>query len=165
MVARVENGHLEVVPYDECIGYLASETVGRLAWGSRGTPFVVPVNYAWDGEAVVIRSDPSAKLQGLTQGGTAFEIDAIDHEHHSGWSVLVVVGVAREVDPQQWPASATHSDALELRPRPAGPKDRWIRLVPRAVTGRRLGRSAPAAASGARRQPAQNPYWRLAASS
>ena len=165
MVARAENGHLEVVPYDEYIGYLASETVGRLAWVSRSAPFVVPVNYAWDGEAVVIRSDPSAKLQGLTQGGTAFEIDAIDHEHHSGWSVLVVVGVAREVDPQQWPASATHSDALELRPRPAGPKDRWIRLVPRAVTGRRLGRSAPAAASGARRQPAQNPYWRLAASS
>ena len=163
MVARAENGHLEVVPYDECIGYLASETVGRLAWVSRSAPFVVPVNYAWDGEAVVIRSDTSAKLPDLTQGGTAFEIDAIDREHHSGWSVLVV-GVAHEVDPQQWPASATHPDALGLRPWPAGPKDRWIRLVPRAVTGRRLGRSAPAAASG-EREPAENPYWRLSASS
>jgi hypothetical protein len=159
MVARAENGHLEVVPYDECIGYLASETVGRLAWVSRGTPFVVPVNYAWDGEAVVIRSDPSAKLHDLARGEAAFEIDAIDREHHSGWSVLVV-GVAREVDPQQWPASATHPDALELRPWPAGPKDRWIRLVPRAVTGRRLGRSALAAASG-ECDPAENPYWRL----
>ncbi len=45
MVARAENGYVEVVPYDECIGYLASETVGRLAWVSRGTPFVVPVTH------------------------------------------------------------------------------------------------------------------------
>jgi hypothetical protein len=121
------------------------------------------VNYAWDGEAVVIRCDPSAKLHDLTQGEAAFEIDAIDRDHHSGWSVLVV-GMAHEVDPKQWPASATHPDVLELRPWPAGPKDRWIRLVPRSVTGRRLGRSALAAASGGR-EPTENPYWRLSASS
>ena len=59
---------------------------------------------------------------------------------------------------------STHPDVLELRSWPAGPKDRWIRLVPRAVTGRRLGRSAPAAASG-EHEPAENPYWRLSASS
>jgi hypothetical protein len=163
MVARARVGYLEVVPYDECIGYLATEVVGRLAWVSRGTPVVVPVNYTWDGEAVVIRSDPGAKLHDLAQGEIAFEIDAIDREQRTGWSVLVV-GMAHEVDPKQWPASATHPDALELRPWPAGPKDRWIRLVPRAVTGRRLGRSTPASASG-ERGPTENPYWRLSPSS
>jgi hypothetical protein len=162
MVARADKGYLEVVPYDECITFLAKEVVGRLAWVRHGSPVVVPVNYAWDGEAVVIRIDPSAKLHDLTQGEVAFEIDAIDREQHTGWSVLVV-GMADEVDPKQWPASATHPDALELRPWPAGPKDRWLRLVPRAVTGRRLGPSTPATASGFG-GTTENQYWRLSPS-
>ena len=69
-----------------------------------------------------------------------------------------------------WHTSSTPNSDPRARPIPMrwsfvpGPKDRWIRLVPRAVTGRRLGRSAPAAASG-EREPAENPYWRLSASS
>jgi hypothetical protein len=99
----------------------------------------------------------------LAQGEIVFEIDAIDLEQRTGWSVLVV-GMAHEVDPKQWPASAIHPHALELQPWPAGPKDHWIRLVPRAVAGRRLGRSTPASASG-ERGSTENQYWRLSASS
>lgn len=131
---------LEIIDPDECRKLLATDVVGRLAVVDGGTPAIFPVNYVLDGDAIVFRTAGGTKLSAGQRGSVAFEIDAIDREDHTGWSV-VVVGHLEE---------ATQFDAetnervrrLPVEPWTGGDKPHWMRLVPRRVTGRRIG--APA---------------------
>lgn len=54
-----------------------------------GQPSVVPVNYAFSEEGIVVRTDEGAKLEAGRQRRVAFQVDEIDAETHLGWSVLV----------------------------------------------------------------------------
>ena len=129
----------EVLSHDSCIELLGLEEVGRIAWVADGEPRIVPVNYAWDGEAVVLRSDPGAKLEGLLGAEVAFEVDRIDRLHKEGWSV-VVQGVAQQVAVADWPATAVRPSELYLEPWIPGAKSHWVRVVPRLIGGRRITR-------------------------
>ena len=153
----------EVLAFDECVRLLQTVAVGRLAWVRAGSPVIVPVNYAWDGEAIVIRSDPGTKLFELKRSDAAFEVDDIDAPTKSGWSILAV-GTPYEVDPEHWPAHATPPDQLGLEVWAPGSKDHWIRLVPRNLSGRRLIAHRSAMSEWRPDSPVQDPYWRLAAS-
>ena len=145
------NSSFEVLTHEECVDFLACEEIGRIAWVSNGRPTLVPVNYAWDGEAVVIRSDPGLKLTDLLDNEVAFEIDRIDRVRKQGWSV-VVQGAAYEVSPNDWPASALQPHEIYLEPWVAGAKLHWIRLIPRLISGRRIRRITETEA---------NPFWLL----
>ena len=59
----------------------------------------------------------------------AFQIDAIDPLHRTGWSVLVQ-GVAHEAVPHEL-------TSVEVEPW-LGPKQHWIQVVPRYISGRRI---------------------------
>jgi uncharacterized protein len=131
------NSSLEVLTYDECVDLLGCEEIGRIAWVSGGRPTLVPVNYAWDGEAVVMRSDPGLKLTEILDNEVAFEIDRIDRPRKQGWSV-VVQGAAHEISTDKWPASALKPDQIYIEPWVAGAKLHWIRLIPRLISGRRI---------------------------
>ena len=54
---------------DECLRLLASTTVGRVALTSKALPVILPVNYAVDGDTVVIRTRPGSLLAQLTSSG------------------------------------------------------------------------------------------------
>lgn len=73
-----------------------------------------------------------------------------------------VVGTAREVKPEEWPATAASATRLGLKSWAAGSKDRWIRLVP--PHGYRSALDPRLASRNARRIR-REPYWRLSASS
>jgi nitroimidazol reductase NimA-like FMN-containing flavoprotein (pyridoxamine 5'-phosphate oxidase superfamily) len=128
---------LEVLDRDTCLTLLAGEEVGRLAMGTGGAPLVFPVNYALDGETLVLRTDPGTKLDHAGRSRVAFEIDGLDRETRTGWSV-VATGRLEEV---------THYDAarfeqvrrLPIEPWAAGEKAHWLRLIPTQITGRRVG--------------------------
>lgn len=116
---------------DECLVLLRSFTVGRVAIAlPSGSVLVVPVNYVVDGEAVVFRSDPGEKLEQLNGAPASFQIDFIDPVHHTGWSVLVQ-GTAHR-------ASPTEVEHLAVQSWAGGQKPHWVRVVPGAITGRRL---------------------------
>jgi uncharacterized protein len=116
---------------DECLLLLGAFTVGRVAIAlPSGSVLVVPVNYVLDGEAIVFRSDPGEKLDHLHGAPASFQIDFIDPVHHTGWSVLVQ-GTAHRV-------SATEVEHLAVEPWAGGQKPHWVRVVPSAITGRRL---------------------------
>ena len=120
----------ELAP-DECYELLRSCPVGRIAVTRLdAAPLVVPVNFVLDGTAIVFRSASGSKVDALRWGPIAFQVDGIDPHRRTGWSVLVD-GVAYE---------ATHWEVqhLDLSPWAPGRKDRWVRLVPRSVTGRRI---------------------------
>lgn len=127
---------LQVLDEDECLALLRGEEVGRLAVVTGTAPAIFPVNYTLDGDAIVFRTDEGTKLHYAGRGRAAFEIDGIDHDQRTGWSV-VAVGRLEEL---------THYDASNLaraqqvamQPWAGGPKAHWLRLVPDRITGRRL---------------------------
>lgn len=128
-----------VVPlsHDECLRLLAADEVGRLAFVSGSGAAIVPVNYALDGEAVVMRTDPGSKLRYGPRARASFEIDRFDPATRTGWSV-VATGRLEEVTPYL-PDAWARVRALTLEPWAGGEKATWLRLVPDRITGRRVG--------------------------
>lgn len=126
-------GTLDRLSQEECEELLSSRSVGRLAYVARaGLPDIVPVNYRFDGEAIVIRSGPGPKLQAAERRElVAFEVDDVDERTHSGWSV-VVHGVARQV------AQEPVSDEDGPHPWAQGPRRHTIMIPADRVVGRRL---------------------------
>jgi hypothetical protein len=131
---RVERTGLEALTQRECLRLARGCALGRLAVVVGGRPVVFPVNFTFDGNAVVLRTDEGTKLEGARRGVVAFECDDIDRTYHTGWSVLIT-GDAEEVhDPQE----IARLERLPLGPWCEGPKPIWLRIRPRAITGRRI---------------------------
>ncbi|MEW6153481.1 MAG: pyridoxamine 5'-phosphate oxidase family protein [Actinomycetota bacterium] len=118
---------------DECLELLGGRMIGRVAVAEPGAaPLVVPVNYVLEGESVVFRTDYGSKfrLAVLGEQPVAFEIDGVEPGRRTGWSVLVQ-GTAHELD-------EAAGEALGVEPWAPGRKDRWVRIVPSSLTGRRI---------------------------
>ena len=128
-------GDLIALSRDACLELLRSRSVGRLAYVARtGVPDVVPVNYVLAGDDVLIRSGPGPKLQAAERRDVvAFEVDHIDEDAHSGWSV-VVHGTATRLS-----AAEAARLPVDARPWAVGPRSHVIRVRPQRITGRRLG--------------------------
>ena len=137
---------MQQIPVDECHRLLAGHEIGRLAVNAEQHPLVFPVNYAMDGTTVVIRTAPGTKLSTADHANVTFEVDEIDRRTRSGWSV-VVHAVAEEVGASHRADLVARTTATGLQPWAPGEHGRWLRLIPTAVTGRRIvpGELPPAA--------------------
>lgn len=124
--------------YTTCLSLLRAEEVGRVAVCTSDGPRIVPVNYTVvDDDTLVFRTTPYSALGTHGAGGRlALEIDRLDTDQKSGWSV-VAAGTGALVD-----------DAHELRRSPAfrdpGPwagGQRWLYITLRwtQLTGRAVG--------------------------
>lgn len=124
-----------VIDRDACLRLLAADDVGRLGVVSGGTPLILPVNYALDGEDIVLRTAPGSKLDAAPRARACFEIDRFDHDARSGWSVLAL-GRLEEVTPydRSWP----HVQSIAVDPWASSPKTHWLRLVPDHISGRQV---------------------------
>jgi nitroimidazol reductase NimA-like FMN-containing flavoprotein (pyridoxamine 5'-phosphate oxidase superfamily) len=126
---------MEELDQDECHRLLAARHLGRLAIPDFGGPVIFPVNYIFDRDLVVFRTDPGSKLDAaIERESVAFEVDAIDEATRTGWSVVVRGTLAEVTDP-------THLErlrALPLYPWAPGEKARYLRVRPLRVTGRRI---------------------------
>ncbi|MDZ4827530.1 MAG: pyridoxamine 5'-phosphate oxidase family protein [Actinomycetota bacterium] len=121
----------------ECLRRLGAHRVGRVGLSVGGRPEIFPVNYVFDGEAIVFRTDPGTKLDAAGRADVCFEIDELDHEFHSGWSV-VAHGRLEELTRYLGP-DAQRGFALPVDPWAQGLKAHWLRIVPGYVSGRRIG--------------------------
>jgi nitroimidazol reductase NimA-like FMN-containing flavoprotein (pyridoxamine 5'-phosphate oxidase superfamily) len=125
---------MEYLTEAECLQLLAREAVGRLGVTTATGPEVYPVNYVLEDEAVLFRTDPGGKLASLAGSpAVCFEIDHVDTEARTGWSVLVK-GRARQLHPHERDQAA----GLHLDYWAVGPKTHWVRIDPIEVTGRRI---------------------------
>jgi len=131
---------IEVLTREECLRLLAAEEVGRIAVVLGRQPLIMPVNYVLDDETIVLRSDPGTKLATASFERVAFEVDHVDRERQTGWSVLVQ-GVGQEITPA-FSRLFERVRALAIAPWAPGDKERWLRIVPIEISGRRVGRSA-----------------------
>lgn len=118
---------------NECYERLAGDCVGRVVYTEAALPAVTPVNYALDGHRVVFRTAPGSRLaRAVTGQVVAFEVDQLDRETRTGWSV-VVTGVAHELE---MPSEQARASALGLAPWAGGRRDLYLAITPGVVTGR-----------------------------
>ena len=126
------------IPADECLALLATKRVGRLVVVVADEPDVFPVNYLVDGTNIVFRTAYGKKLTQSVLQRVAFEVDHIDEERREGWSV-VLRGVGEEITEDLADRTAQGRNEI-LVAWASGAKDRWVRVIPRIITGRRLTR-------------------------
>ena len=144
---------LEHLDPPHCWGLLASVPVGRIGVLNDSAPEIYPVNHAVDRQTVVFRTDPGTKLRGLLRSpAVCFEVDGVDPEDGTGWSVLVKGRAVQIRDPDELRAA----DRLQLRPWTLGVKVQWIRILPAEVTGRRIWSRVPAPRQEEGDDPATN---------
>lgn len=126
---------LELLTVDDCLALLRGRYVGRVAFTSSGHPTLRPVNYVLDEGSIVFRTSLGELLDDvLNSGAVAFEIDDIDVEDHTGWSVIVH-GKAEEI----WqPEELGHARSLPLRPWAPGEREHYVRIAPNWISGRRI---------------------------
>lgn len=120
-------GHVLPIATDDCALLLGERVVGRVAWASSGGIVVLPVNYVYaDGRILIRVAEGSLPAELAEAGEVAFEVDDIDEETGTGWSVLVR-GHARR-----------HAGAADTLPRPWAPGERTLLLEiePTALSGR-----------------------------
>ena len=135
-----QSAGLEMVGVLECWSLLETQSVGRLAVAIRNHPDIFPVNYLVDDETIIFRTNPGMKLAAAIAGEcVAFEVDEHDPESGVGWSV-VVTGEAREVKRLD---DLVRIEELPLTPAAPGHKNRWVRIHPLSVTGRRIPARGP----------------------
>jgi nitroimidazol reductase NimA-like FMN-containing flavoprotein (pyridoxamine 5'-phosphate oxidase superfamily) len=131
----VADRHFEELTDAECRQLLAERHLGRLAVPDFGGPVIFPVNYVFDQDLVVFRTDPGSKLDAATElESVAFEVDAVDEATRTGWSVVVRGTLAEITDPDD----LARLRALPLYPWAPGEKSRYVRVRPRTITGRRI---------------------------
>ena len=98
-------------------------------------PVMFPVNYVLDRHTVVFRTGEGTKLHAASLGRrVSLEVDGTDPAARTGWSV-VVRGEAAEVTDR---AELERLRELPLRAWAPGARNRYVRILPSALTGRRI---------------------------
>jgi uncharacterized protein len=132
---REATGRLRGLTAAECFELLAGEHLGRLAVVDGRGPVVFPVNYVLDRHTIVVRTEEGTKLDAAVRGSRAcFEVDGSDAVARSAWSVIVR-GEVTEVTGR---AELARLNELPLRPWAPGTRNRYVRLLPATLTGRRI---------------------------
>jgi nitroimidazol reductase NimA-like FMN-containing flavoprotein (pyridoxamine 5'-phosphate oxidase superfamily) len=127
------------LPRQECLGLLGASHIGRVivARGEDQPPLIRPVNFLFDtrSQSVVFRTSDGTKLHALLRSAhAAFEVDEVDPEDHTGWSVIIL-GHTEEI------TQASEIRRLEgtgLHTWAPGDRSHWIRIRARTVSGRRI---------------------------
>ncbi len=106
-----------------------------MAVTSEAVPIIFPVNFGVLDSAVVFRTGEGTKLDAAIRNATvAFEADAIHSIFETGWSV-VIVGTAEEVFD---PSEIERVTQMGFRPWAPGSRSHLIKIVPTALSGRRI---------------------------
>jgi len=131
-----------ILEANTCWMLLRSAEVGRLAVSVGDEPDIFPINYLVDHGTIVFRTGGGTKLAAaVTCPAVAFEVDGYEPDAGQAWSV-VIKGRAEEIKNRD---ELLETTAFPLFPWHAGPKHRFVRVVPGVISGRRfhvLDRSA-----------------------
>ncbi len=124
-------GGTGILSEGECWERLATQSLGRLALVIDGRLEIFTVNYGLDGDGIIFRSNAGRKMSGAWNRDVTFEVDSIDTDAITGWSV-VIHGPARDISRFDVPVRQKAARSW------TGPKDFLVRIAPRSLSGRRL---------------------------
>jgi uncharacterized protein len=120
-----------------CLELLGSRGVGRAAVCGPSGPQICPVNYVVDGHSVVFRTSAYSALGSLSPGADiAFEVDHLDHDTQSGWSVVANGPAVLMDDPAE--LDMLRERGLEPTPWASGLRRTYIRLSWTDISGREV---------------------------
>lgn len=126
---------LEALDAGECRAFLGDGGVGRFLFTQPRGPVAVPVNFRMLGDDIVFRTAAGTSVAaGAAQQPVSFEVDHLDEALGEGWSVLVS-GQARAVTGA---AELAEVRRLGVAPWAAGTRERYVRITPAVMTGRRI---------------------------
>jgi len=117
----------------ESMDLLGTSGIGRLCIIEQGFPLAVPVNYRIDGESVgaqtvVVRTAPTT-LIGRYEGPASLEVDEIDVDGGTAWSVIVRGTLRRVLGRHELP---------DPKPLLSEGRLQWMSMPVGAVSGRRF---------------------------
>lgn len=124
--------HRAELPTWQCYDLIRTHSVGRLCFLDGDTPIAYPISFklhrGTSGSCIIVRTHPASLLAKLT-GPASLEVDEIDAEERTAWSVLIR-GTLRPLHetshlpvPEPWIADGHHV---------------WLGLEITAVSGRRF---------------------------
>lgn len=105
------DGHFTRLSGDECRQLVRARAVGRVAWVSGASVQVLPVSYTVTTERIAFATNPDSVMSDFLEPvDVAFEIDDVEEDTATGWSVIVrgrargyLDGVPDDVDlPRPW---------------------------------------------------------------
>jgi len=140
-VTRVEGSasHFAELTLAECEKLLAKHKAGRVGVNAPAGPQILPVTYAYYAKTIVFRTSPYGVLSSLGRHTrVAFEIDDIDEDRESGWSVLVL-GSAERVTREHTLTSLWTDGPV---PWAEGTRNLFIMITPETITGRTVRQPA-----------------------
>ncbi|MFT3861306.1 pyridoxamine 5'-phosphate oxidase family protein [Micropruina sp.] len=83
-------GHLTRLDEAECRLLLATRRFGRVGWNSAAGVQILPVSYGMVGDTIVFRTMNGSPLAELVRPlEVSFQVDDLDDETSTGWSILV----------------------------------------------------------------------------
>ena len=133
---RAPTGSFVELSEAECNQLLTEHTAGRVGFMAGDGPQILPVTYQYRNGNVIFRTSPVGPLAELVRRtSVAFEIDSIDEQHKSGWSVLVL-GFAEALAHDHLLASAWETGPV---PWADGVRNLFIEIKPRKISGRAVG--------------------------
>ena len=131
----IDSADLEVLSTEECLALAATMPIGRIVFTDQALPAVQPVNFIIDDGNVIIRTTQGSKLAAATRNAiVAFEIDEVDPRFRAGWSVTMVGRAQAVRDPDE----TARLTRLPLHTWAPGTRDRFIRIRPQHINGRRI---------------------------
>jgi nitroimidazol reductase NimA-like FMN-containing flavoprotein (pyridoxamine 5'-phosphate oxidase superfamily) len=134
MLTTSGNGSID---RQRCIELLRGVQVGRIAWRAADGIHILPVTFIWYENTVVFRTSPYGVLSELVhEADVAFEIDHVDEQTHSGWSVVVRGRARATAEPEELRRLWRLDDPV---PWAAGTRNLFIQITPSLITGRRVG--------------------------
>jgi nitroimidazol reductase NimA-like FMN-containing flavoprotein (pyridoxamine 5'-phosphate oxidase superfamily) len=125
---------LQPLTRDECLALLTSKSLGRVAFTQRALPAIRPVNYALVGHHIVLQTQADGLGRRLDGQIVAFEVDDMDSDAGTGWSV-VLTGAARLL---RTPGELTRLAALPWVSLAGEGHDARVCIVPGEISGRRV---------------------------
>ena len=124
---------------EECLSLLHTKSVGRIGLVTPQGPMIFPVNYALAGDALVFRTLPYGVIANNAHDAqVAFEVDSLDEEMRTGWSVLAVGRSEHLSDPAE--VRVVRED-WDPEPWAEGVRNLYFRVEWVGLTGRQLGLS------------------------
>jgi nitroimidazol reductase NimA-like FMN-containing flavoprotein (pyridoxamine 5'-phosphate oxidase superfamily) len=130
---------MESLSEGECWELLSSSELARIAFAGAGDVEIFPVNFVVDGRTLVFCTAEGTKLAASAVfHRIAVEADGVDADTGQAWSV-VVKGDATVIEDFN---EIYQAQALPLHPWHPGFKQRYVRVKPREIQGRRFVRVA-----------------------
>ncbi len=119
----------------ESLELLTAKKVGRIGFLAEQGPVVLPMNYVFTGNHIIVRTVAFGVLaRSAIDQKVAFEVDDVDDFLEAGWSVLVTgAGTLLSDDQLQQLKSGASPD-----PWAEGPRTLFLSIACEQVSGRRL---------------------------